>query len=226
MKSLGNGSGFSNIYTSAYFIDNNDLILIDIGDSAYHRLQKMDLVKYENIYIFITHTHFDHVGALPIFVQYLFYNYGKIPTIVAPCKVVKSDLKKLLEIGDIANNMYNLKNAETLKKSFLVCPVKTTHSPLYLNGRCFGYVFCDNGKHTVYTGDTCTLEPFKEYITADSYLYVDTSVHYGQVHLKLEYMLDELKLYAASGVKIYLMHLDDIATAKEIIKGIKNIYIF
>lgn len=226
MKSLGNGSGFSNIYTSAYFIDNNDLILIDIGDSAYHRLQKMDLVKYENIYIFITHTHFDHVGALPIFVQYLFYNYKKIPIIVAPSKIVKKDLKKLLKIGDIEDKMYKLKNAEKLNKPFFICPVMTAHSPLYLNGRCFGYVFCDNGKHTVYTGDTSTLEPFKRFIKEDTYLYIDTSVHYGQVHLKLENMLELLKQYAASGVKIYLMHLDDKSAAKEIIKEIKNIYIF
>lgn len=226
MKSLGNGSGFSNVYTSACFLADNDLVLIDIGDTAYHRLQKMDLTKYKNIFLFITHTHFDHIGGLAIFVQHVFYNLGKKLTIVAPSKAVKKDIKTLLKIGDISKDMYSLKNAEKFSRSFFIKVVPTVHSSGYLADKCFGYVFSENGTQIVYTGDTSTLEPFRNYITEGSSLYVDISVHYGKVHLKLEDVIEELKSYAAKGIKVYLMHLDDKAAAKEAIKDIKNMYIF
>lgn len=226
MKTLGNGAGFSKTYTSAYFTNNNDLIVIDMGDTAYHRLQKMDLTNYNDIYIFITHTHFDHVGGLPIFVQYVYYVLGKTPIIVAPSKEVKKDLNQLLKIGDIFKNMYKLKVADKLNKDFFVTAVKTYHSPGYIKDKCFGYVFFDNGIHTVYTGDTCTIEPFRPYITDTSSLYIDVSAHYGKVHLKFDEVLDELKSYAKNGTKIYLMHLDDRKFVINAIKDIKNIHIF
>ncbi|MDO4283519.1 MAG: MBL fold metallo-hydrolase [Clostridia bacterium] len=226
MKSLGNGSGFSSVYTSACFIAGDDLVIIDIGDTAYHRLQKMDLSKYKNIYLFITHTHFDHVGGLAIFVQHIFYNLNKKLIIVAPSKTVKKDIKCLLKIGDISKNMYKLKNAEKLEQNFFVKAIPTVHSPGYLKDKCFGYIFNENGTNIVYTGDTSTLEPFRAYLASASALYVDISAHYGKVHLKLEDAIEELTEYAASGIKVYLMHLDDKAFVKERIKGIKNMYIF
>lgn len=226
MKALGNGSGFSRIYQSAYFTDNNDLIIIDMGDTSYHKLQKMDLTKYNDIYLFITHTHFDHVGGLPIFVQYVYYVLGKTPIIVAPSKEVRKDLYQLLKIGDIFKNMYKLKIADKLKKDFFVTAIKTYHTPGYLKDKCFGYVFLDNGIHTIYTGDTFTIEPFRPFIKNTSSLYIDISAHYGKVHLKLDEILDELKIYAKNGTKIYLMHLDDKNFVMNAIKGIKNIHVF
>lgn len=226
MRSLGNGSGFSKTYTSAYFTHENDLIIIDMGDTAYHRLQKMDLTSYNDIYIFITHTHFDHVGGLPIFAQFVFYVLGKTPIIVAPSKEVKKDLSQLLKIGDLSKDMYKLKVADEINKDFFVTAVKTYHSPGYIKDKCFGYVFFDNGIHTIYTGDTSTIEPFRPYITDTSSLYIDVSAHYGKVHLKFDEVLDELKNYAKNGTKIYLMHLDDRRFVMNAIKDIKNIYVF
>lgn len=226
MKSLGNGSGFSNVYTSAYFITGDDLIIVDIGDTAFHRLQKMELSKFKDIYLFITHTHFDHIGGLGIFVQHVFYNLNKRITIVAPSEEVKKDLKKLLKIGDVSKDMYKIKNAQNLKKDFFITSVPTLHSPGYLKEKCFGYVFSENGINTVYTGDTYTLEPFRKYITNETVLYVDISVHYGKVHLKFEDVIEELKTYANTGTKVYLMHLDDKKSAREMVKGIKNIQVF
>lgn len=226
MKALGNGSGFSRTYTSAYFTHENDLIIIDMGDTAYHRLQKMNLTIYNDIYIFITHTHFDHIGGLPIFVQYVYYVFGKSPIIIAPSKEVRSDLQMILKIGDIFKNMYKLKVSDKLKKDFFVTAVKTYHSPGYIKDKCFGYVFLDNGVHTIYTGDTSTIEPFRPYITNTSSLFIDVSAHYGKVHLKLDEVLDELITYAKNGTKIYLMHLDDKKFVMNAIKDIKNIYVF
>ena len=82
-----------------------------------------------------------------------------------------------------------------------------------------------NGEDVLYTGDTCTLEPFLPYLRKGFLLYVDTSVHYGMVHLKLDCALPELIKLTKQGVKVYLMHLDDVESAEEIIKDIPNISI-
>ena len=55
------------------------------------------------------------------------------------------------------------------------------------------------------------------YLKAETILYVDTSVHYGMIHLKLEDAFEDFISLTNKGVKIYLMHLDDIATAEKIV---------
>ena len=54
---------------------------------------------------------------------------------------------------------------------------------------------------------------------------MDTSVYYGQIHLKLEDMLEEYKILENGAVDIYLMHLDDVNAAKKIIENKENIHI-
>ena len=55
------------------------------------------------------------------------------------------------------------------------------------------------------------------YLTDDSALYVDTSVYYGMIHLKLEDALEDFLALNQKGIKIYLMHLDDAVAAEKIV---------
>ena len=57
----------------------------------------------------------------------------------------------------------------------------------------------------------------------NSILYVDTSVHYGMIHLKLEDALNDFISLVDKGIKIYLMHLDDVSTAEQIVSDYPNI---
>ena len=55
-----------------------------------------------------------------------------------------------------------------------------------------------------------------------SVLYVDTSVYYGIIHLMLCELIDEDTYDMLKDLKlerIYLMHLDDVDAAKELIKN-------
>lgn len=55
------------------------------------------------------------------------------------------------------------------------------------------------------------------YLTEKSALYVDTSVYYGMIHLKLEDALEDFLTLNKKGVKVYLMHLDDVAAAEKMV---------
>jgi hypothetical protein len=82
-----------------------------------------------------------------------------------------------------------------------------------------------NNVKVIYTGDTGNFEDFKPFIEEKSEVYVDTSVYYGQIHLKLTDMLEEYKNLTKQKVKVYLTHLDYVETAKDIIKDTKNIFV-
>lgn len=97
--------------------------------------------------------------------------------------------------------------------------------PPQLEGKCFGYHLIIDGTNVVYTGDTLTIKPFLPYLVEGSVLYIDTSVFYGMVHLKLEDALDEFISLNKRGVKVYLMHLDDVSAAEKMIEKYPDIEI-
>lgn len=225
LKFFGRCSGFTSEHTSAYFeTDEKEMVIIDCPISTYNKLLKMDLSKYDVIYVLITHTHGDHISGLGLLSQYAFYTLKKHLVIVAPCDSVKTDIDTLLRIEGNDATSYNLVTAEALKQNkWFKSSIMTEHSP-QLYGKCFGYILNINNESIIYTGDTSTLEPFIKYM-CNSILYVDTSVHYGMIHLKLEDSLKDFKYFLNLGVlkKVYLMHLDDGFAAEKIVEDIPNI---
>lgn len=224
LKFLGRGAGFADEHTSAYFVtENKEMVLIDCPVSAFQKLKKMDLTSYENIYVLITHTHGDHIGGLGLFVQHVHFNLNKRAIIVAPSKMVAIDISTVLSIEGNEYSWYTLITALDLEKNewFGDC-ISTKHS-VQLEGRCFGYHLVVDNTSVIYTGDTVTLCPFMPFLKESSELYVDTSVHYGMIHLKLEDVLNDFINFTKYDVKVYLMHLDDVPAAEKIIADIPNV---
>ena len=60
--------------------------------------------------------------------------------------------------------------------------------------KCFGYHLIVDDANVIYTGDT--------------------SVYCGMIHLKLEDALENFFELNRRGIKVYLMHLDDVDAAK------------
>ena len=223
LKFFGRGSGFSDDHTSAYFsTGNNELVILDCPVSTFQKLKHMDLSDYDTFYVLITHTHGDHVGGLGLLVQYAYFVLKKSVIIVAPSIDVASDIQKLLALEGNENFWYLITTTYAFKRKWFGSSILTEHSPK-LHQKCFGYYLIVNGTNIVYTGDTSTLEPFLPYLETGSELYVDTSVHYGAVHLKLEDALKNYMVLAKEGIKVYLMHLDDVAVAEKIIADIPGI---
>ena len=69
LKFLGRGSAFTDEHNSAYFVENDELILIDCPMSAFQRLNDKNLALYDHIYVLVTHTHGDHVGGIGMLID-------------------------------------------------------------------------------------------------------------------------------------------------------------
>ena len=236
---LGRGAGFADEHTSAYFVtENQGFFLIDCPTSTFMKVKHFDLSKYNNFYVIITHTHGDHVGGLGLWIQYCFFVLQKTVTILAPSKEVKDDIETLLTIEGNETSWYDLdlinpnaySDIDLDDPSVYIEPILTKHSP-QLKGKCFGYYIevcyteSNENNFFIYTGDTSTLKPFDKNLDYCSEIYVDASVYYGQTHLKLEDVLPDLIRLTERGIKVYLMHLDDVDAAQRIIADIPNIEI-
>ena len=205
---LGRDSGFGPKNNSTYFEYNNNLFLIDCGFTVFQKLtKKLDLSKYTNISVIITHLHNDHAGSLSQLLLYLWFVLNKKATIISACK----NIKTYLDITGTPNDSYNLTDKLI---DFNLEFIKTEHSP-YLD--CYGFKMTVNNKNIVYTGDTSILFPFKQYLTNCDEFYIDVS-KFGGVHIKIDDILDDLLNFKNNGTNIYCMHIDD----KEYIKNKTN----
>ncbi len=223
LKFFGRGSGFADEHTSAYFTKNNEMVIIDCPISTFNKVKHLNLTSFEKFYILVTHTHGDHIGGLGLFVQYAYFTLKKPVSIIAPSESIADDISTILTIeGNEPSWCELITAAAVTDKTWFGKCILTKHAP-QLEGKCFGYHLFVDGLNVVYTGDTSTIEPFMSYLTEGSSLYVDTSVYYGMIHLKLEDSLDNFLALNRKNIKVYLMHLDDVIAAKKIVANYPDI---
>ena len=208
LKFFSRGSGFSGENNSAYVEVGNDLILIDCGYTVFNALrEKLDLAKYTNVYVIITHLHPDHAGGLGQLIMYMGYVLNKKPCVLSACE----KMEKYLEACGVDRKLYFLKESCPYNIKF----IKTTHSE-FLDA--YGFSLEINGQKIVYTGDTATLDLFEKHIVGADELYVDVSKN-GVVHLKIDEVLERLIVIQNRGVKVFLMHLDDEEYISKVVQG-------
>ena len=206
---LGRGSAFTDEHNSAFFVENDELVLIDCAMSSFEKLNDMNMTLFKHIYVLITHTHGDHVSGLGMLIDLMEFSVKTPITVVAPSKEVENDIRYLLRnIEGCADSWYGLTNASEFKKDWFVCAIPTFHTE-QLKGKCFGYYLTVGGNKVVYTGDTNTLEPFEKYLVEGTYAYIEISAYRSPVHLYCIDMHDKIAELVSKGVHVYLMHMDD-----------------
>ena len=208
LKFLCRGSGFSGENNAAYVEVGEDLILIDCGYTVFNAIrEKLDLAKYNNVYIITTHLHPDHAGSLGQLIMYMRYVLNKKPHILSICE----KMQKYLGACGVDRKFYFLKESCPYNIKF----IKTTHSE-FLDA--YGFSLEINGKKIVYTGDTATLDPFEKHIEGAYELYVDVSKN-GVIHLKIDEVFEKLIAIQNVGTKVFLMHLDDEEYISKVVQG-------
>ncbi len=217
LKFIGRGAAFNpkEGNNSSYFIENNQLFLIDCGESVYERLVESGLLESApTINLMITHTHSDHIGSLGSLAMYSFYTLNKPLNIILP-----ENPKHLINIEKILNGfgcnreMYNYVNEKSFDGKYAAFQsiryIETNHCN-ELN--CYGLLFVTQNGVTYYSGDTREIDIVKKLIasgvTIDK-LYVDstTANFSGNPHLYIgilqETIPEELKSH------VYCMHLNN-----------------
>lgn len=142
---------------STYIETNNTKILIDAGMSNLYIEKKLILlgVNPDDInFVFITHTHTDHVAGLKVFIKK--HN---------PKVFLTLDMYK--ELKDILND-YEILESEIILNDLIVDYFKTSHDT-----DSVGYIFKNNDKEIVYVTDTgyINIKNLKKLNNKDLYIF-------------------------------------------------------
>lgn len=209
--------------TAAYFEDEKGFFLIDCGeDVAAKLIRDGKLTKEKEYYVFITHTHSDHVGSLGTLQQYLYWCCGKkLNIVVSEQMKYRKEIQGVLDGFGLVPDTYQFVSEESLDDKF-----KSFHSIRFVRSNhgdvpiaSCAIVINDELGNSLYTGDIADSTIIKEFIDYNGknnidQIYVDTSLTPSPVHLSLQ----ELKETIPESLKgkVNCMHINNARIIPEI----------
>lgn len=201
--------------TAAYFEEGNNLFLFDCGeDVAAKLIRENKLTKNTEVYLFITHTHSDHIGSLGSLQQYLYWVCGKKLNIVYDFNIeYMKEIKGILRGFGLEPNTYRMILERDLDNKFdsfsQIRYIESSHGDIPLSSSSI-IIRTKNG-NILYSGDIADSRIIKYFIeVSDGFIdkmYIDTSYTDSPVHLSIhklnEVIPDGLKN------KVYCMHINN-----------------
>lgn len=201
--------------TSAYFEDDDNFFLIDCGEDVASKLISMGkLDQDKNYYLFITHTHSDHIGSVGTLQQYLYWVRGKKLKIVFGSEMrYARDILAIMNSFGLVQGTYDVVNTRMLNDISPIFSrikyVESSHGDTPLKSASL--IIETNEGNVLYTGDIADTRVIRDFLTNNfpdtiDKMYVDTSLQKSPVHLSLE----ELRKVIPIGLsgKVYCMHLN------------------
>ncbi len=213
---LGRGGAFNTKEgnNAAYFVENNELFLIDCGETVFESLNNGFLNGLDSINVMITHTHSDHIGSLGSLVMFSYFVLHKPVKIILP-----TDAKHLVNIDKIlfgfgcTEDMFEYVNEKQFDDKYTtfsnVRYIETQHCDELDS---YSLLFNTNNGIVFYSGDTkddVVIRKLLESGKKIDKLFVDsTTLNYpANVHLYIgflnELIPDELKS------RVYCMHINN-----------------
>lgn len=221
LKFLGRGSAFNveEGNTSAYFIKDNIFFLIDCGETVFHEFTANDKLKkliaenqINDIQVYITHLHSDHVGSLSSLIYYCYFVLDmkiKIhyPDIDRFYFGYNSPLIKLLTLqGNIIDTHYEF----LLEPHECIYSKKVAHANEF---KSYSYTITDlEDKKIYYSGDCKEIESELIEINNGSYnqVYLESCLNENAVHMCIDYLDEVINKDKTIRDRIYIMHIDSL----------------
>lgn len=214
LKFLGKGAAFYPVLgnTSAYFIYDKNLFLIDCGESVFKKVYEKDLFsEIDNLYVFITHTHSDHIGSLSSLILYCSHKFDIKTKIVIPKENKYLDsIKNILDSMGVDKSNYEFINDLDLDNKYDVFDniryVETTHCDDITS---YSIIFEKDNRVIYYSGDTNELDTVKSIIHGDKNIdkiYIETCSERLDSHIYYEDLLEVIPKNLRD--RVYCMHLD------------------
>lgn len=218
---IGRGAGFNKdeLNTSAYFIEKNELFLIDCGEDIFKEILKQNLLDNINkLNVLITHTHSDHIGSLSNLILYTYYRIKSKVNILCG-KDNKDIIDAILTLTGCAKDMYELideKEYENIYESFnSIQFINTKHSD-YIP--CYSILFNTKNGIVFYTGDTKETKYITGLLKTNNVDKIYTDVTNDKISSNVHIHVDELKekIDIKDRKKIYCMHFNNSNCIKEV----------
>ena len=221
---LGRGGAFNTKEgnNAAYFVENNELFLIDCGETVFERLNNGFLSGLDGINVMITHTHSDHVGSLGSLAMYSYFILHKPLKIILPNNAKHLDnIDSILFAFGCTEEMFDYVDERSLDNKYStfnnVRYVETVHYPELDS---YSLLFDTNDGVVYYSGDTKDTRIIKSLLESGKVIdkiYVDTTTlnYPANVHLYIGFLNELIPNELRN--RVYCMHInndDCIAQAK------------
>lgn len=188
-----------------FYKDDDKLLVIDMCEGVTEKLKKINTFdNIKDIYIIITHTHFDHVAGLGVFIWYCNFILNIKPKLLYSSNKYLKTIMKLLKLTGVNINLVEfIKDIDFKINKLSIKLQPTSHAPEL---QCFGIMFSDKEGKYYYSGDTNDIDYIKKLNNNPSIkkIYTETSTETYDVHIKYD---DLLKL---DKEKLVLMHFNTI----------------
>ena len=208
LRFLGLGSAFNPDMknTNAFFIEGEELYLLDCGESAFGRIwNSKALTGCSRVSVALTHFHCDHAGSLGSLVSYCAAVLKKPVRLIYPLETIKS-LLALMGIAGGYTWLPSLESGTNGNVSFR--PVAVKHVD---NLCCFGYIISDSEKTIYYSGDSRFIPPdvIDAFYEGDvDEIYQDSAIDAGNHATHCSFKLLEETFAPEFRSRIYCIHLD------------------